>query len=480
MFEQELTYQKLQIPSLEIYEAMGYKDSMPDGMVIEEINTLLDRTTPLLRPRFFFFIADGLLDTEKATLTVKDTVLSIGKTITRQLRGSEAFAFFTATAGVEFEEFLGWSKTAKRDIPQAANDQIRLFDMKARWRTDAVEWDESVLDSLNHLQYYKDTEWTVCSPATAGSFSAVAYYFGKMLQDSLKVPVGLICNAIGGSPTEAWVDRNTLEYKFPAILRNWTQNDFIQDWVRGRAALNVKKADSKQQRHPYEPCYLYEAGIRPLEQYPIKGIIWYQGESNAHNREAHEKLFKLLVESWRKNWENKDLPFYYVQLSSINRPSWPWFRDSQRRMMYEIPNTGMAVSSDLGDSLDVHPKHKQPVGERLAHWALNQTYGKKNVTPSGPMFRNVEFRDGAAYVSFDCAEGMHASDGKPLQTFEVAETEDIYYPATAKIVGNQIKVYSKEVKNPLHGRYGWQPFTRANLVNGDGLPASTFRTDWGK
>lgn len=139
------------------------------------------------------------------------------------------------------EFYLSWSKTAKRDIPQAANDQIRLFDMKARWRTDAVEWDTSVLDSLNHLQYYKDTEWTVCSPATAGSFSAVAYYFGKMLQDSLKVPVGLICNAIGGSPTEAWVDRSTLEYKFPAILRNWTQNDFIQDWVRGRAALNVKR-----------------------------------------------------------------------------------------------------------------------------------------------------------------------------------------------------------------------------------------------
>lgn len=105
MVEQELTYQKLQIPSSDIYEAMGYKDSMPDGMVIEEINTLLDRITPLLRPRFFFFLTDGLLDTEKATLTVKDTVLSIGKTIARQLRGSEAFAFFTATAGVEFEEF---------------------------------------------------------------------------------------------------------------------------------------------------------------------------------------------------------------------------------------------------------------------------------------------------------------------------------------------------------------------------------------
>ena len=226
------------------------------------------------------------------------------------------------------EFYLNWSATAKRDVAKAANDNIRLFDMKARWRTDAVEWNASVLDSLNHLQYYKDTEWTVCSPQTAGNFSAVAYYFGKMLQDSLQVPVGLICNAIGGSPTEAWIDRSSLEYHFPAILRNWTKNDFIQDWVRGRAALNVKKSTDKLQRHPYEPCYLYESGILPLQQFPIKGIIWYQGESNAHNREAHEKLFKLLVDSWRKNWEDNELPFYYVQLSSIDRPSWPWFPDT--------------------------------------------------------------------------------------------------------------------------------------------------------
>ena len=115
------------------------------------------------------------------------------------------------------EFYLNWSATAKRDVPQTANNNIRLFDMKARWRTDAVEWNASVLDSLNHLQYYKDTQWTVCSPKTAGNFSAVAYYFGKMLQDSLQVPVGLICNAIGGSPTEAWVDRSSLEYHFPAI-----------------------------------------------------------------------------------------------------------------------------------------------------------------------------------------------------------------------------------------------------------------------
>lgn len=377
------------------------------------------------------------------------------------------------------EFYLNWASTAKRDVPQAANDGIRLYDMKGRWRTDAKKWDASVLDSLNRLQYYKETQWEVCSPATAGSFSAVAYYFGKMLQDSLKVPVGLICNAIGGSPTEAWIDRNTLEYRFPAILRDWTQNDFIQDWVRGRAALNIKRATSKLQRHPYEPCYLYEAGIRPLEQFPVRGVIWYQGESNAHNREAHEKLFKLLVESWRKNWNNAQLPFYYVQLSSIDRPSWPWFRDSQRRMMQEIPYSAMAVSSDHGDSLDVHPKNKQPIGERLGRWALNKTYGREDVVPSGPLFRGVEYKDGAAYVSFDYAEGLRASDGKPLRTFEVAEMEGVYYPATAEVVGDRIKVYNKNVKNPLHVRYGWQPFTRANLVNGAGLPASTFRTEWG-
>lgn len=367
--------------------------------------------------------------------------------------------------------------TAKADVPLSQNNEIRLFDKKARWATNAVEWDASVLDSLNQLQYYKDTQWSICSPTTSGSFSAVAYYFGKMLQDSLKVPVGLICNAVGGSPTEAWIDRSALEYQFPAILSNWTRNDFIQDWVRGRAALNVKKSTDKNQRHPYEPCYLFESGIRPLEQFPIKGIIWYQGESNAHNREAHEKLFKLMVESWRKNWGDENLSFYYVQLSSIDRPSWPWFRDSQRRMMMEIPNTGMAVSSDWGDSLDVHPRFKKPVGERLARWALSRTYGMQQVIPSGPLYKNVEYRNGAAYLTFDCGEGMHSSDDKPLRTFEIAETEGVYYPATAEVTGNQIKVVSEKVKNPRYVRYGWQPFTRANLVNGVGLPASTFRTD---
>lgn len=383
--------------------------------------------------------------------------------------------FCSGQSNMEF--MLKQASTARLDIPRAADQELRLYDMKARWRTNAVEWETTVLDSLNHLQYYKDTEWKGCTPETVSDFSAIAYYFGKMLRDSLKVPVGLICNAVGGSPTEAWIDRTSLEYHFPAILKDWTQNDFIQEWVRGRAALNIKKSVNNRQRHPYEPCYLYESGIRPLEQYPIRGIIWYQGESNAHNWEAHEALFKLLVNAWRKNWNDDCLPFYYVQLSSLDRPSWPWFRDSQRRMLNEISDIGMAVSSDHGDSLDVHPTCKQPVGERLARWALNKTY-LKDIVPSGPLFRGADVRGEKVYLSFDYGQGMRSSDGKSLRCFEVAEFEGVYYPATAEVVGEQVKVYSKEVRNPRYVRYGWQPFTRANLVNRTGLPASTFRAEF--
>lgn len=365
----------------------------------------------------------------------------------------------------------------RKDLLEYAQKQpqIRLFNREARWLTNAVEWDETALDSLNHLQYFHDSGWTTCNPQTADKFSAVAFAFGRMLADSLQVPVGLILNAVGGSGTEAWIDRKTLEFDFTDILYNWTENDFIQDWVRGRAKLNTKKSANKLQRHPYEPCYLYETGIEPLQQYPIKGIIWYQGESNAQNIETHERLFPLLVNSWRANWK-EELPFYYVQLSSIDRPSWTWFRDSQRRMMYTIPNTGMAVSSDRGDSLDVHPRYKREIGERLARWALNKTYDRQ-ITPSGPLFRSVEFKGNAAFITFDYADGLHTSDGQPLRTFEIAEHDGLFVPAQAEIIDGKIKVWSEQIANPRLVRYGWQPFTRANLVNGEELPASTFRTE---
>lgn len=378
-------------------------------------------------------------------------------------------------SNMEFEMFQ--ASTGERDIPQAENPNIRLFDMEARWRTDnANAWELSALDSINVLQYYKPAQWEVCTPKTVRAFSAVAYYFGRTLQKDLDMPIGLICNAVGGSPTESWIDRRTLEYDFPRILNNWRENDFIMDWVRQRAGENIAKATDKLQRHPYEPAYLFEAGILPLAKYPIKGVIWYQGESNAHNKEAHSRLFPLLVKSWRTEFNNSQLPFYYVQLSSINRPSWGWFRESQRRLMKVVPHSGMAVSYDYGHPTDVHPKNKQPIGERLAQWALGDTYGKK-VLPSGPLFRSATFNGKAATVAFDYAQGMHSADGKMLRGFELSDGNGIFCPATAEVVGEEVKVTSEEVSNPKAVRYGFSPVTDGNLVNEANLPASTFTSE---
>jgi sialate O-acetylesterase len=335
------------------------------------------------------------------------------------------------------------------------------------------------------LKYLKPAKWTDCTEETAADFSAVAYFFGRMLQDSLRVPIGLICNAVGGTNTESWIDRRTLEFEFPNILNDWIRNDFIQDWCRGRGAKNIALALSKGnnlQRHPYQPCYMYEAGIEPLERFPIRGVIWYQGESNAHNKDAHAKLFPLLVDSWRRNWQQPEMPFLFVQLSSLSRPSWPWFRDSQRLLSQQIPHTGMAVTTDVGDSLDVHPRHKQPVGERLARLALADVYrlpyfAKHPSAKQGPILNNVWYEKEQTMLLFDCAEGLTTSDGKAPSTFELADEFGIFHPAQAKVYGTRVHLSSPEVKHPTAVRYGWQPFTRANLVNAYGLPTSTFYTE---
>lgn len=376
------------------------------------------------------------------------------------------------------EFMLKQCSTAEQDIPTQPDDMIRMYDIKARWRTDAVKWDKAVLDSVNNLQYLNSKGWRVCSKNDANNFSAIGYYFAKQLRDSLNVPIGIICNAVGGSPTEAWIDRRTLEYDFPDILANWKKNDFIQSWVRSRASLNIANSENNLQRHPYQPAYLYECSIEDLTQLNIKGVIWYQGESNAHNKDAHSKLFKLLVESWRSRWKNKSLPFYFVQLSSLNRPSWTWFRDSQRELMKEIDNTAMVVSSDYGNMSDVHPTNKKPIGERLARVALSKVYGK-NITPMGPMYKSARVVGRDVYLSFDYGEGLKAKDGKEIIGFELSGEDGIFHKAKAEVVGNELKVWSEELSNPKCVRYAWQPYTTANLVNRDLLPSSTFKSSFG-
>ena len=368
------------------------------------------------------------------------------------------------------------SSHIEQSLANVKGKDIRIYDMKPRVFTDNVEWDSASLVALNNHDYYRPTTWQLQNEQNVKDFSAVAYHFGAMLADSLGVPVGLICNAVGGAPAEAYIDRKTLEFHpvLVDILYNWKENDMIQDWCRGRAKKNIAKSSNNMQRHPYEPCFLYENGIMPIAGYPIKGAIWYQGESNAHNVELHEVIFPTLIESWRKTWKNPEMPFYFVQLSGINRPSWPHFRDSQRRLAEKIPFCDFAASSDKGHPTDVHPKEKAPVGERLACLALNQTYGMSHVAQHGPTpARAFSFR-GKTIIEFSNTIELKTSDGKAVRSLEIADSIGCFIPVDfekqAKIEGNRIIIDGTAHRV----RYGWRPFTDANLINEAGLPASTF------
>ena len=379
--------------------------------------------------------------------------------------------------------------TLEQDLSDASRlgQRLHLYNMPARARTDAVEWPDSVLAFTNRLQHMDFQGWKTASAESVASYSAVAFNFGRVLCDSLEdVPIGIICNAVGGSTTESWVDRSTLEWELPNILHDWRNGDFGQPWARGRMSQNIAHALNQEspsyntlQRHPYDPSYLFEAAIAPLGHLPIKGVIWYQGESNAHNVELHEHLFRLLEQSWRQHFARRwscefqkkpALPFYFVQLSSLPRPSWPAFRDSQRRLAQELPDTWMAVSSDQGDASDVHYRTKRPVGERLALLALHHTYNHslKSEGPAPTSF--VLGQNHTAVVGFDHAEGLACTRG-----FELAGDDGLFHPATIlKIEENKIFLSSPDVKNPATVRYGWSGYTDGDLHNAQGLPASTF------
>lgn len=356
-----------------------------------------------------------------------------------------------------------------------ARNTIRLLKMQPLVETDNYAWDSSILQKVNELKYFSG-RWTRCDSSSAKDFSAVAYYFGKKLHEQLKVPIGLIEVAVGGSTTESWIDRYSME-RHPVLvneLTNWRKSDFFMPWVRQRTDTNLKNEFNPKQRHPYEPCYNFEAGIKPFVEFQIAGVIWYQGESNAHNIELHETAFTALAASWRNQWGYK-FSFYYVQLSSLNRPSWTSFRYSQLQLLKTIPNSGMAVSSDVGDSTNVHPRQKKPVGDRLARLALHFTYGEKKLVPYGPMPLSVVKRNDKIIISFQYADGLKTSDGKSLRGFKLLNEKGIQNTVIAFVQNNKVVIPIDNNDSSKEVLYGWEPYTDANLVNGQNLPASTFK-----
>jgi len=369
------------------------------------------------------------------------------------------------------------SENGKAEVQKAkANAQLRIFHYQPIQETDETAWDSLTLAKTNQLNYFSGN-WKVCDSTSAKDFSAIAYYFGKKIIQEEAIPIGLIQVAVGGSPIESWIPRYTLEHddKAVEVLYNWRKSDFLMPWVRERADINLKNTTNPKQRHPYEPCYNFEAGIKDFTAFSIKGVLWYQGESNAHNTNWYEHLLPVMVASWREAWKG-NFPFYYVQLSSLNRPSWPEFRAMQSRLENKIPNSGMAISMDYGDEKNVHPIQKKEIGDRLARLALKQTY-HKNIVASGPKPIKAWLKNDALWISFSSVKKLITSDQQPLKGFEIVSKTGEHLEVEAKIIGNQVVIFPPKGTTIQSILYAWKPFTNANLINEEGLPCSTFSLD---
>ena len=378
---------------------------------------------------------------------------------------------------------------ARAALPAAANHLLRLMQRQKNTSTYNVPYTVKDTVFLHPEQYYSGS-WRVSDSVTASVFSAVGFYFGENLVQRLHIPVGLINISVGGSPAEAWLRSGAAAHHNAGnvFAGNWWTNKALEPWCIQRAHENLDALLQKNislptneygYRHPFQPGFLYEAAIAPLTQMQVKGIIWYQGESNALSKERviqHGELFPLLVADWRAQWHFPQLPFYFCQLSGISTEKgyhseyWPLFRAQQLRMADSIPYAGMAVTSDVGDRTDVHPTDKRTVGTRLARVALARTYGYR-LAYRGPAPESAVLRGDTAFLTYDKKENITTADGQPVRGFSLEDGRKLHAVMTGHVIRIPVPAGTRAVY------YGWSPFTDANLVNGDGLPASTMRIE---
>ena len=320
-------------------------------------------------------------------------------------------------------------------------------------------------------------KWTTCNPKSALAFSAVGYFFGSRLHQELDVPIGLISTNWGGSSAEAWVSPEVLQEQFPEF--NSTSDGYAKMIQQTGSLYSRSKAPKGMNQR--SPSLLYNSMIRPLIPYSIRGVIWYQGESNVKNPKQYRTLFPAMIRDWRSRWGVGDFPFYFVQIAPFAYKTEPisaaYLREAQM-MTLSQPNTGMVVTMDIGNPSNIHPKQKKPVGERLARLALKRDYGRTEIVDSGPQYASYEIEGNAVRLRFrDVGGGLTARDDKPLTHFTIAGADQKFVAAKATVDGDTIVVRSQSIDQPVAVRFAWGSGDMPNLANKDGLPASSFRTD---
>ncbi|GAB3905241.1 sialate O-acetylesterase [Mucilaginibacter boryungensis] len=316
---------------------------------------------------------------------------------------------------------------ANEIILNADNPQLHLFTVKTAYG----------LTPLNDVK----GQWTESTSETARNFSAIAYQFGEMLQKKLHVPVGLIVSSVGGTMIESWMSKSSLS-NFPQVRVPETIADTVkQPWK--------------------QPTALFNGMIAPVMNYGIKGMIWYQGESNRQEPQLYAKLFPAMVADWRKQWSQGDFPFYYVQIApfgSVDKTrNGPLIREAQLKAMSLIPNSGMASAMDVGMEKNIHYTDKTIPAHRLGYWALGKTYGIKGIGYNAPLLKNMTITENKVLLAFDNAPYL-TSHEKPLTLFEVAGSDKVFYPAKATIKMNTVEVSSDKVPNPVAVRYAFKEF----------------------
>lgn len=393
------------------------------------------------------------------------------------------------------------------------------------WRVTATTSKESIAtDNDNLLRVYvsgnttsikESTDfagsWKATQPENTGSFTAVGYEFAKALRQKLNVPVGIIECSWGGKPVQAFVSDEALKAcpeakamldqkasavkKFDPKQAQANYEKALPKWKEAVAKWQKEKKGNRPRppRKPQHPALspnmpsaIYNGMIAPIVGYGARGAIWYQGESNARGAQStsYGELLECLIQDWRKRWES-NLSFYYVQLANFEKWSdkqgWINVQDEMRRLLDDsnskTGHVGMATINDIGHPTDIHPKNKKDVGKRLARWALNQDYGKKDVVVSGPLYKSYGVKSNAVIIQFDHADGLKSRDGKPLGSFEIAGADNQWKPAEAMIAGSAVVLKNKDISKPTQARYAWKSNpTAANLVNAEGLPTSCFIT----